>query len=247
MQGGGGRGGKQGVHTEHLGHLLAEMQFLQRAYPGRAVVTRGSDDARGHPDAAARGGRAGARPALGAIWDALDAVPDPEIPVVSVRRARHRARASSGTPPIRARWSSRVTPTYSGCPATELIMDGIRDALAAPACARVRLDDRGSSPAWTTDWIAPEAKRKLRALRHRAAGRRRAGDGRRVDVAGISPLRRAAASCPARAAARRRPRLRRAVRLDRLQGALPLRGLPRAVRLFQVALTAAMPGEPTDR
>jgi len=33
MQGGGGRGGKQGVHTEHLGRLLAEMQFLQRAYP----------------------------------------------------------------------------------------------------------------------------------------------------------------------------------------------------------------------
>jgi ring-1,2-phenylacetyl-CoA epoxidase subunit PaaC len=34
MQGAGGRGGKQGVHTEHLGHVLAEMQFLQRAYPG---------------------------------------------------------------------------------------------------------------------------------------------------------------------------------------------------------------------
>jgi len=34
MQGAGGRGGKQGVHTEHLGHLLAEMQFLPRAYPG---------------------------------------------------------------------------------------------------------------------------------------------------------------------------------------------------------------------
>lgn len=34
MQGGGGRGGKQGIHTEHLGHLLAQMQFLQRAYPG---------------------------------------------------------------------------------------------------------------------------------------------------------------------------------------------------------------------
>ncbi|MEO0319160.1 MAG: phenylacetate-CoA oxygenase subunit PaaI, partial [Pseudomonadota bacterium] len=27
-------GGKQGRHTEHLGYLLAEMQFLQRAYPG---------------------------------------------------------------------------------------------------------------------------------------------------------------------------------------------------------------------
>jgi len=34
MQGTNGRGGKQGVHTEHLGHMLAEMQFLQRAYPG---------------------------------------------------------------------------------------------------------------------------------------------------------------------------------------------------------------------
>jgi ring-1,2-phenylacetyl-CoA epoxidase subunit PaaC len=34
MQGTRRGGGKQGVHTEHLGHLLAEMQFLQRAYPG---------------------------------------------------------------------------------------------------------------------------------------------------------------------------------------------------------------------
>ena len=34
MQGSNGRGGKQGVHTEHLGHLLTEMQHLQRAYPG---------------------------------------------------------------------------------------------------------------------------------------------------------------------------------------------------------------------
>jgi ring-1,2-phenylacetyl-CoA epoxidase subunit PaaC len=33
MQGGNNRGGKQGVHTERLGHLLATMQFLQRAYP----------------------------------------------------------------------------------------------------------------------------------------------------------------------------------------------------------------------
>ena len=34
LQGSHGRGGKQGVHTEHLGHLLTEMQHLQRAYPG---------------------------------------------------------------------------------------------------------------------------------------------------------------------------------------------------------------------
>ena len=34
MQGAGNRGGKQGVHTEHLGRLLTEMQYVQRAYPG---------------------------------------------------------------------------------------------------------------------------------------------------------------------------------------------------------------------
>ena len=34
MQGGNGRGGKQGVHTEHIGPMLAQMQWLQRAYPG---------------------------------------------------------------------------------------------------------------------------------------------------------------------------------------------------------------------
>lgn len=28
------KGGKRGVHTEHLGFILADMQFLQRAYPG---------------------------------------------------------------------------------------------------------------------------------------------------------------------------------------------------------------------
>jgi ring-1,2-phenylacetyl-CoA epoxidase subunit PaaC len=32
--GSGGRGGKQGVHTEHIGPMLAQMQWLQRAYPG---------------------------------------------------------------------------------------------------------------------------------------------------------------------------------------------------------------------
>jgi ring-1,2-phenylacetyl-CoA epoxidase subunit PaaC len=28
------QGGKKGIHSEHLGHILAELQFVQRAYPG---------------------------------------------------------------------------------------------------------------------------------------------------------------------------------------------------------------------
>ena len=61
--------GKRGVHTEHLGYLLAEMQYLQRAYPGGAVVTR-----------AARALRAEHRLRLGGAG----AVLDPEVPVLSV-------------------------------------------------------------------------------------------------------------------------------------------------------------------
>jgi len=137
------------------------------------------------------------RPTLGAIWVALDAVPDPEIPVISV--------IELGI--VRAvEWSAvepdtlvvRVTPTYSGCPATELIMDGIREALAALGVARVRLEVQ-LSPAWTTDWMAPEAKQKLRAYGIAPPG----GGGpvattARVDVTGLGPLRRAKAvvSCP---------------------------------------------------
>jgi ring-1,2-phenylacetyl-CoA epoxidase subunit PaaD len=101
------------------------------------------------------------RPALGAIWAALDAIPDPEIPVVSV----------IGLGIVRSiEWSTaepetlvvRVTPTYSGCPATELILSAIRDALAATGVARVRLETR-LMPPWSTDWLSPDARQKLRA------------------------------------------------------------------------------------
>ena len=143
------------------------------------------------------------RPSLGAIWVALDAVPDPEIPVISV--------IELGI--VRAvEWSAvdpdtlivRVTPTYSGCPATELIMDGIREAMAALGVAHVQLETQ-LSPAWTTDWMAPEAKQKLRAYgiappagSGAPAGNMAPATAVRVDVAGISPLRRAAVvvSCP---------------------------------------------------
>jgi ring-1,2-phenylacetyl-CoA epoxidase subunit PaaD len=137
------------------------------------------------------------RPALGAIWTALDAVPDPEIPVVSViELGIVRGVEWSVTDPDTL--IVRVTPTYSGCPATELIMDGIRVALAAIGVARVRLETR-LAPAWTTDWMAPEAKQKLRAYGIAPpAGGGPAPGPVRIDVAGISPLRRATAlvSCP---------------------------------------------------
>ena len=129
-------------------------------------------------------------------------MPDPEIPVVSVvelgiLRGIEWDAADPATLVV------TVTPTYSGCPATELIMTSIRDALAAAGVARVRIETR-LAPAWTTDWMTPEARRKLARLRHRAARRR----SRAVP-------RRSRSTCPAsaRCAARRR-RAVPALRLD---------------------------------
>lgn len=123
-----------------------------------------------------------------AIWQALARVPDPEIPVVSI--------VELGI--VRdVRWEGErlrvvVTPTYSGCPATDLIMDGIREALRGAGVPSFDVEV-ALAPAWTTDWIAPEARGRLRAF-----GIAPPGAAARVDVAGISPLRRAreAVPCP---------------------------------------------------
>jgi ring-1,2-phenylacetyl-CoA epoxidase subunit PaaD len=142
-----------------------------------------------HDQAAAL--RAAPRPALEAIWHALDAIPDPEIPVVSIVglgivRGVEWELADPSTLLV------RVTPTYSGCPATELIMSAIRESLAAIGVTQLRLETR-LSPAWTTNWIAPEARQKLRdyGIAPPEAARPVA-----VDVVGISPLRRADVTVP---------------------------------------------------
>ncbi len=89
-------------------------------------------------------------------WDVLARVADPEIPVISVTEL-------GIVRDVRARDDAIevvVTPTYSGCPATELIARSIEQALQEAGAARVRVEQR-LAPAWTTDWIAPEAKEKL--------------------------------------------------------------------------------------
>lgn len=98
-------------------------------------------------------------PDLDAIRAALDTVPDPEIPVVSIRELgilRELREANDGLLEI------VITPTYSGCPAMSQIAEDIEAALArigAPAHRIVTV----LSPAWTTDWISETARDKLRA------------------------------------------------------------------------------------
>jgi ring-1,2-phenylacetyl-CoA epoxidase subunit PaaD len=55
-----------------------------------------------------------------------------------------------------------LTPTYSGCPATEAIEADIRSALAAAGLGPLRITQR-LAPAWTSDWISDEGRRKLAA------------------------------------------------------------------------------------
>ena len=137
-------------------------------------------------------------PDIAALWRALDAVPDPEIPVLSVVDLGM-VRALEWEDESGAVLVVRFTPTYSGCPATEQIADAIREALVAQGVARVRVEIE-LSPPWTTDWMAESARQKLRDYGI-APPTREAGPlprAVRVDVAGISPLRRAAIAvrCP---------------------------------------------------
>ena len=89
-----------------------------------------------------------------AIWDVLAQVPDPEIPVVSI--------VDLGM--VRAVEDGKVviTPTYSGCPATEVIRQSVRGALDSAGYDGVRVET-AMYPPWTTDWISDAGKRKLKA------------------------------------------------------------------------------------
>ena len=90
-------------------------------------------------------------------WAVLDAVPDPEVPAISLRelgivREVHDHGASL---------EIVLTPTYSGCPATEVIERSVIDAIDAAGLGPARVTMR-RAPAWTTDWISEQGKNKLR-------------------------------------------------------------------------------------
>jgi ring-1,2-phenylacetyl-CoA epoxidase subunit PaaD len=94
-----------------------------------------------------------------AIWRALGTVVDPEIPVVSVVELGivRDVACSDGECVV------MLTPTYSGCPATHVIEADVRAAVAKATDAPVRIVTV-LAPPWSSDWIAPEARRKLRAI-----------------------------------------------------------------------------------
>lgn len=91
------------------------------------------------------------------VYALLETVPDPEVPVISVvelgviRDVDIRADGITVT----------MTPTYSGCPALREMEADVRAVLLARGAPAVEVKTV-LSPAWTTDWIGPEAREKLR-------------------------------------------------------------------------------------
>ncbi|GAC1452695.1 MAG: phenylacetate-CoA oxygenase subunit PaaJ [Steroidobacteraceae bacterium] len=93
------------------------------------------------------------------VWQVLERVPDPEIPVLSIVDlgiVRHVRQGTDG------RVHVGLTPTYSGCPATEMIRSSVRAALDGHGHASAILEEV-LSPPWTSAWLTPAAHCKLTA------------------------------------------------------------------------------------
>jgi ring-1,2-phenylacetyl-CoA epoxidase subunit PaaD len=94
------------------------------------------------------------------VWAILEQVPDPEIPVLSITDlgiVRHVREDADGRAHI------GLTPTYSGCPATEVIRASVRAALDARGFADAVLEEV-LAPPWTSDWLTAQGREKLRAF-----------------------------------------------------------------------------------
>ena len=91
---------------------------------------------------------------IAGIEAVLAAVPDPEIPAVSVVDLGIVRKVEPG--------KVTITPTYSGCPATDFIERNIREALDSAGYRDVAIETV-LSPPWSTDWISEVGKEKLRA------------------------------------------------------------------------------------
>ena len=92
-----------------------------------------------------------------AAWEMLEQIPDPEIPVLSiVDLGIVRSVKVDGN-----KVTVGIAPTYSGCPATEVIEDSVVRSLQSDGISSVSIQ-RVLSPPWTSDWITDRGCEKLR-------------------------------------------------------------------------------------
>lgn len=92
-----------------------------------------------------------------AVWAALRVVTDPEIPVITIEDLGVLRDVVVGDD---GRVEVTITPTYSGCPAMDTIRADVEQVLAGQGFAGARVRTV-LAPAWTTDWISEEGRRRL--------------------------------------------------------------------------------------
>src|SRR5215213_2264799 len=93
------------------------------------------------------------------IWNILEEVKDPEVPVLSVVDLGIVRSVKTSDDKI----DIIITPTYSGCPAMDVITMDIRLKLIEKGFRNITIQQQ-LSPAWTTDWMSEEGKKKLSAF-----------------------------------------------------------------------------------
>jgi ring-1,2-phenylacetyl-CoA epoxidase subunit PaaD len=92
------------------------------------------------------------------IWQLLDEVFDPEVPVLSILDLG----IVRGVEVQGEQVTVTITPTYSGCPAMNTIATDIRLRLLAEGITQVTINNQ-LRPAWTTDWMTAAGREKLEA------------------------------------------------------------------------------------
>lgn len=90
------------------------------------------------------------------VWQLLESVADPEIPVVNLRELGILRAVRSGEQGLEV----VITPTYSGCPAMSQMEDDVKAALEQSKVAAMVVTQL--APAWSTDWMTAQARAKLR-------------------------------------------------------------------------------------
>jgi len=92
------------------------------------------------------------------VWALLESVSDPEVPVLSVIDLGiiRDVQVNDGAVTV------IITPTYSGCPAMDVISMQIRMVLLQAGVQQINIQ-QVLSPAWTTDWMSERGKEKLKA------------------------------------------------------------------------------------
>jgi ring-1,2-phenylacetyl-CoA epoxidase subunit PaaD len=91
------------------------------------------------------------------IWQILETVCDPEVPVLTVNDLGIIRDVRINDDEVEV----VITPTYSGCPAMDMIAANIRLALIENGYSKIKVTSV-LSPAWTTEWMSEEGKRKLK-------------------------------------------------------------------------------------